>query len=396
MRKERRIVLLFLVLLAVSTYVFIYNMSTELDQLQPEISGVEIYGNRNRKKISPVVILPAVEEESSRTEVKVEYFNDHIVPEVCSLEELPKVWNMTKTWNSGVSYTSQCRDVKVDRFDIVVDMWDGPIVLAVYTDDFSTSNELLLSWKQVYCRESVYTRTTLVFITVEDVAGENIIDRTVYPINFLRNVAWSHVQTEFTFVVDIDMIPTPYSHSIMLNHAYSFLSDSNKRNALIVPALENKRRHGTTMSKRLFLGNFPNTKEELVPLMERGSLSRFSTLEAAYGPTLYHKYIYNTEPYEVTYRIWFEPFVIVRTDSDTKFWESFAGYAYNYSSWSFELALEGYHFIVLHDLYILHWSHDYGHRVVSDNLAEMCHSFKTHITAKNTTTFWKDVVHQFC
>ena len=64
---------------------------------------------------------------------------------------------------------------------------------------------------------------TNLFITIV------LFDKSLYPINLLRNVALDHVRTPFVFLADIDFLPMQNLYSTLRKSVQSLqLSEGNK------------------------------------------------------------------------------------------------------------------------------------------------------------------------
>ena len=93
-------------------------------------------------------------------------------------------------------------------------------------------------------------------------------DNHVYPVNLLRNVARKRVMTEFSFVTDIDMLPSAGLRMKFQKFARDKQLDKSeggdaKKSVFVVPAFESKN------------GEAPRTKKELLNLIDKYQVRPF-------------------------------------------------------------------------------------------------------------------------
>lgn len=114
--------------------------------------------------------------------------------------------------------------------------------------------------------------------------------QSLYPINFLRNVALRQVTTPYVFLLDIDFLPMlglyPYLKRVMSN---LHMEEGNK--ALVVPAFESLR----------YRLNFPKSKADLLKMLDVGDLFtfRYHVWAKGHAATDYPKWRSATTPYKV-------------------------------------------------------------------------------------------------
>lgn len=339
---------------------------------------------------------PLFESESSNYQYNNEEpISTDNIPFFCTdtTAELPDLMEMTKKdWSDhDITYTSHCKEDLLNRFKILKDHWEGPIVIVIFSASKHPFKEL---WKNIYCSDNYYERVTLSFVSPKDL---NIAENSQeYPINKLRNYAWNLVKTDFTFVVDLDQIPNLNSYETIKFNVKEQFKNFDSSIGLIVPTFEAVNTQGTFVTEKNFVDNFPKDKPDLV---ERFNSKEFGVFygtiwEAAYKPTDYGKWLNAASPYLVTYKPHFEPYVIVRTSIPVRFWEDFAGYGKNYASWTLELVIENFEFIVLPDSFIIHWSHPKSNQIVSVDNSKMRKSFLKHMFSKNLTEEQKELINR--
>lgn len=179
------------------------------------------------------------------------------------------------------------------------------------------------------------------------IADCNFSIQSLYPINYLRNVALRQATTPYTFLLDIDFLPMlglyPYLKRVLSN---LHMSEGNK--ALVVPAFESLR----------YRLNFPNSKADLLKMWDVGDLFtfRYHVWPKGHSATDYPKWRSATTPYKVNWEQDFEPYVVVKRDVP-EFDLRFAGFGWNKVSHTMELEAQNYQFIVLPNAFVVHMPH---------------------------------------
>ncbi|OXA53187.1 LARGE xylosyl- and glucuronyltransferase 2 [Folsomia candida] len=237
---------------------------------------------------------------------------------------------------ADVTLVSQLSMDRLQMIESLANHWEGPISLALYMSD--TEAQQFLSF--VLSCEPLAQRKNI---------GYHIVykEGSLYPVNFLRNVALRQVTTPFVFLIDIDFLPMlalyPYLKRVIPNLR---MDEGNK--ALVVPAFESLR----------YRLNFPKSKAELLKMLDVGDLFTFRYHVWAKGhlPTDFTKWRSATTPYRVNWEPDFEPYLVLRRDVP-EFDLRFAGFGWNKVSHIMELEAQGYQFIVLPNGYIVHTPH---------------------------------------
>ncbi len=239
---------------------------------------------------------------------------------------------------TDVSMVTQLSFDRIHMLKRLLELWEGPISAALYVEENSTL-ELL----ELIHNTSVFQRTNLAIHVVYKKRD------LLYPINFLRNVAWNYSNTPFVFLNDIDLLPCTDMY-VRLKRALkpSFLVNST----YVVPAFQ-------THVKEL---QFPSNKQELETYMTDREVVPFKWeyYKPAHRPTDYSKWLRVVDPYSVSWKEQYEPYIVVRYNT-TRYDERFAGYGENKVSHIMELHAQHYQFIVLPDVYVIHYPHEPSH-----------------------------------
>lgn len=271
-----------------------------------------------------------------------------------------------------------------NRLRLMASQWTGQISVAVFIGSndaesisrakskirkfhVENANELSSSSssKSFSSRISFHLVTSLNNRTGEDV--------NVFPRNLLRNVALDNAQTDYVTVLDIDLAPSLNAHEYLKKHLQSLAetdkltpkSTSTAPYALVIPAFEKSSKNGKIDKTTL------STKPELVKVMEDKNQTAYKIFllkskKQAHNATNYDKWYTSNEMYDVDYEVDYEPYIVVRKDSNLPpFWEHFTGFGRNKLEWIEELYISGYKFKVAPDLFLIHKSHKkYGLRRV--------------------------------
>ena len=247
--------------------------------------------------------------------------------------------------------------------------WSGQISVSVFieTDDSSKTSMAKSKIKKFQSNNYASFGSRISFHLVTDLQPNRGKDVNVFPRNVLRNVALNHAQTDYIMVLDMDLAPSLNAHENMKNHLKR-LGDDNVDNAqspvaIVVPAFE--------MSMKGKKDEAVTTKPALVEAMRnQPDLYRIFLKKdkvQAHNATDYEKW-YATQDllYDVEYQVDYEPYVVVRKDSNLPpFWEHFTGFGRNKLQWVEELYLAGFQFKVVPDSFVLHMNHKkYGLRRV--------------------------------
>ncbi len=229
--------------------------------------------------------------------------------------------------------------LSMDRLQILEPLcihWEGPLSISLYLSDSET--QYIMQYLQR--SETLRRRINLALHIVYK-------DGSLYPVNYLRNVALDNVRTPYVFLSDADFLPMPDLY-LYLREAIRVLGMSAKQRVLVVPAFE-------TLRYKL---DFPDNKAELLSLLAEGSVSTFRYQEWPQGhaPTNYDHWMTAELPYKVNWAPDFEPYIVVSryvTRYDTRF----VGFGWNKVSHVMELDAQGYEFVVLPDAFSIHMPH---------------------------------------
>jgi glycosyltransferase-like protein LARGE len=240
---------------------------------------------------------------------------------------------------SGDSDVTLISHLSIDRLhllELLSKHWTGPMSLSVYCTDMDTAllvqhfkESTVLSLRQNIALHVVYKKGPF------------------YPVNLLRNVALRHVNTPFVFLSDIDLIPSYGSYDAIKAVLSDTMRNQDKK-ALIVPAFESFQ----------YKVSYPTTKTDLLKKYQQGKIVPFRVREwpKGHSPTNFDRWFREKESYKVNWTADFEPYVVVRSSVHV-YDLRFIGFGWNKVSHIMEMDAEGYQFIVLPNVFMVHLPH---------------------------------------
>uniref|UniRef100_A0A8R1TVB3 Glycosyltransferase-like protein LARGE2 n=1 Tax=Onchocerca volvulus TaxID=6282 RepID=A0A8R1TVB3_ONCVO len=244
-------------------------------------------------------------------------------------------YNLTAT-QKNVVLTTQFSMDRLMHFNALLHYWAGPVSAAVYVSDSELS--LLIQ----FFDDILANRTNVALHAVYK-------EGTYYPINYLRNVALnSSYDASFVFLADVDFIPEPGLYTMLCKKLV--MSDSTNKRAFVVPAFE-------YMGSRV--PTVPHTKNELLIELDarRMQIFRQNLWIQGHAATDYDRWRNANEEYPVSWRTYYEPYVVVKRNGLPLYDQRFVGFGWNKVSHIMSLNAAGYEFIVLPDAFVVHQPH---------------------------------------
>ena len=187
---------------------------------------------------------------------------------------------------------------------------------------------------------------------------------TDYPVNVLRNLAFSKVITTHLVYADIDFWPSSSLHSILNIQSVKERMASDPKLATVIPVFQmNRRCRAFTDCRDMNIPFMPKRKKGLISLMKKREASTFDpTNEGGHGSTRYISWRDQEEgsfldlPCIKSNR--YEPYLVVRYCSELPpFQEGFTGYGKNKMTWAMQLRRSGYQFSQLGEAFLVHYPH---------------------------------------
>lgn len=270
----------------------------------------------------------------------------YAVPRKCA----PSLQNITLVTQISTS------NLTLARVQFLAERWNGPISCAVYLSDLASIRELIYFLHHT-------TETFREHVTVH-LMLEKKSPQFQYPINHLRNLALSNIDTDYFFYVDVDFIPGINAHTDLANFLSHKLSEGVETYSTlyVIPAFETlgegANKFNTTVTS---LDDMPSSKESVMSMLAMKKIQpfHFDYFKAGHAPTDFERW-YNcslNESYAVQYRGYFEPYVMGNRHGIPKFIEKFRGYGSNKFTWIKELRSSGYKFETFCGQFIVHMGH---------------------------------------
>ena len=220
---------------------------------------------------------------------------------------------------------------------LLIEQWDGPLSISMYGSDYESSQ-----FSEFLSLFGLLSKRNNINIHMIYKEGE------FYPVNYLRNIAINTVKTAYVFLNDGDFIPMKGLFTYLKRAGRVLIDKEHPETALVVPAFQ-------TSQFRL---NYPKSKRELVQMIKKKSVSTFcpECAHKSHQATNYDVYFHETKPYLLVWVNRYEPYIVVRSDV-VRYDERFMGYGYNKLAHITLLKAQGYRFIGLPDVFIIHTPH---------------------------------------
>jgi len=190
-----------------------------------------------------------------------------------------------------ISLITQCSSHHLKEVIKLASRWQGPISVAVFSEIHNLGQTLWEIARLRFCHSIVRQNVSFQLVSPLGAAihrtpilpsdGDNSCDfeeetfgvnyahsQVPYPVNLLRNVARRAAQTEFVFVVDVDMLPSARLRENFLTFAAKskLFKDTQRddKTVYVVPAFE--ARYGIEV---------PENKKQLLELSTEGKVRPF-------------------------------------------------------------------------------------------------------------------------
>lgn len=273
------------------------------------------------------------------------------------------VYATAPSLDQPVTKCSRARDIRghwsVETFvacaEIAPDVDDVSILLQLTLDRSDVLIELADRWQGpmsvvIYC-----PRTTFHVLEVQKLhkSNDNLLnyadfhivyeaEKYPYPANHLRNVALINARTDFVLTLDVDFIPNPSMHEQLKKEAATM--STTQKEIHIIAAFESD-------------SLFPDTKRELKAKSKEVFQVHLYKGRHAHEPTDYTQWYKTNNRYQIQYQYSYEPYYVIRRSLCPLFDERFVGYGNDKSSHAYELAVAGFKFTVLPEVFIIHKNH---------------------------------------
>jgi hypothetical protein len=186
-----------------------------------------------------------------------------------------------------------------------------------------------------------------------------------YPVNELRNLALSKVQTTYILYIDVDFWPSQdlYETVVTSSEIKQTLLDDPKH-ALVVPAFQLLRQcHDWIDCRDKNIPKMPHDLDGLATMIKkkRGTIFDF-TNRGGHGSTDYKKWVAQTpgslHRIDCLQSHRYEPFVMIRYCHDMPpFQSAFSGYGKNKVTWMMQVVASGYTLSQVGGTFLVHYPH---------------------------------------
>lgn len=276
-----------------------------------------------------------------------------------SLEKLHSIVEMSRHWTGPISlavfvageeflltglyisYLRRCFPHVEDQISFhLAYSWDNPP---------SDAPNLAFDYKQDCSNPELVLSELLKLRSPQTIEWKN---NSLYPQNHLRNQARINCQTEYIYLIDVDIIPCIG----MADNLDQFLrkSQCEKLCAYVIPVYEIEDKAG-----------FPRNKSELLKLAKNKMARPFHEKihTPAQSATDYTRWQNNSEDvteavhvnHNVTKcKLGYEPFYVARVGTPD-YDERFIGYGWTRNTQAYEMITAGYQFQVLSPIFSCHW-----------------------------------------
>ena len=238
--------------------------------------------------------------------------------------------------DNDVTLSTQLSLDRLRELHLLIENWDGPLSIAMYGID-KDAIKLLDFLNSLGIRENR-----------SNVAIHIVYQRGfLYPINYLRNVALDAVSTPYVFLSDGDVLPKPNLYQQLKQEPTLRLLNS-EHFALVIPDFETKE----------YNSEVPPNKKELIEQIE----SDLVTIGCPFcktkrnSQTRYKKWMKADEPYRVQWGMFYQPYLVVRR-TIVRYNTMFMEYGLNKAAHVMEMYAQGYRFVVLDKLFVIHTPH---------------------------------------
>lgn len=232
---------------------------------------------------------------------------------------------------------------------------DNPMSIVIFTDENS----------DIVKNQLVHEGCSREQLTVQTVSKTRYDpEETDYPVNVLRNLAFSQVKTTHLVYADVDFWPCESLHSILNIQSVKERMASDSKLATVIPVFQlNRRCREYKDCRDKNIPAMPKNKDELIALIKKRQASTFDpTNEGGHGST---RYISWKDQEEGTYLDLpcirsnrYEPYLVLRYCNDLPpFQEGFSGYGKNKMTWAMQLRRSGYMFSQLGEAFLVHYPH---------------------------------------
>jgi len=238
----------------------------------------------------------------------------------------------------GVSLVTQLSPDRINSLIELATAWSGPISACVFTRDVRRDIPVVMeALDRLGRKHSV------------DIHFIPSPGKGPYPVNALRNIAFTQVRTDAVMLVDVDFWPSPDTRSAIIKAFDERRWDKSEKIAFVIPSFD---------APEGSIKAFPKNKAEVLQMRMKKTLSivHEKKIREAHMATDYAQWEKAEKEYEVHYKYPYEPYVAMYANGPL-YDSSFKGYGDDKVAHSFTLEKLSYKFMVIPDAYIIHMQH---------------------------------------
>jgi hypothetical protein len=233
-----------------------------------------------------------------------------------------------------------------------------PMSIAVLTNKTASSIHAELTAMGCLSAQYISVQT----LSLQDSSSEHQL--ADYPVNVLRNMALTKVQTSHITYVDVDFWESTDLYTNLMQHHVRHALAMDPKAALVLPAfmmLRQCRELRECPEKNIPI--MPHDKEELFDLFRHKNATQFDpSNRGGHGSTRYRDWMDQDSeellPISCVLSHRYEPYLVVRYCRDLPpFQTAFSGYGKNKMTWVMQLVRSGYAFWQLGESFLVHYPH---------------------------------------
>jgi hypothetical protein len=203
------------------------------------------------------------------------------------------------------------------------------------------------------------------YISVQTLSPPSLQDSpSDYPVNVLRNMALTKVETSHVAYVDVDFWESTDLHTNLMQHHVRDALALDHKAALVLPAFQMLRQcRELRECPEKNSPVMPHNKEDLLDLFHHKNATQFDpSNRGGHGSTRYKDWMDQSNeellPISCVLSHRYEPYLVVRyCDELPPFQTAFSGYGKNKMTWVMQLVRSGYAFWQLGESFLVHYPH---------------------------------------
>ncbi|KAF5274148.1 hypothetical protein FQR65_LT04546 [Abscondita terminalis] len=243
------------------------------------------------------------------------------------------------TFNSDETDITMVSQMSIDKFPVLEEIcrrWTGPISVSLYLEE----ENLFTAMRYINQSKELKNRYNIAYHVL-------FKEGTYQPINLLRNIALTYVNTPYVLLNDVDFVPGLNLYDLIKYQIKSM--NTMEKKALVIPAFGTERNEVPIPLDLVHLNELWN-KNDIIPFHQK-------FFPKGHRSTDYKKFEISEQPYTIKYEPNYEPYVVVER-TIPQYDVRYIGYIWNKIQHIVELDAAGYQFIVLPKSFLIHKYHE--------------------------------------